>query len=129
MTRTHVGRPRIRHPISGTLKATFPLQIFPTIFSAHSAFFVLNTGAVSPRVERRAVEALTHLHLVAMLRMRGTLCISSLCRAKSRKNSLLRNKKCNYRISLFLRSISMFKNFVLRKLWKKFSCNLTFHKL
>jgi hypothetical protein len=130
MSRIQVGRPRIRHPISGTLKVPFRLQIFPTNSSSHAAFFLLVTGAIYPRVERRAVEAITHLHLVAMLRMRGTPRVFSLCKAKSKKNSLIRNKKCKYRISLFLRSISMFKNLVLRKLrGKKVFCNVTFRKL
>lgn len=129
MTRIQVGRPRIRHPISATLKAPFPLQIFPTSSSAHPAFCLLDTGAVSPRVERRAVEAFTPLNLVAMLRMCGTPCMFSLCKDKSRKNSLLRNMKCNYRISLFYAVYLCLKILFFVNYGEKIFCNLTFRKL
>jgi hypothetical protein len=130
MTRIQIGRPSIQDPISGTLNALFALQIFPTSSSAHPVSSSQNTGALSLRVERRAVEAITYLHLVAMLRTRKTPCVFSLCKVNSRKILLLRNKMRNYKISLFLRNISTFKNVVLRKLWKKtIFCNLTLHKL
>jgi hypothetical protein len=108
MTRIQFGSLRIRDRISGTLKAPFSLQIFPTSSSAHPVFSLQDTGASSLRVEWRTVEAITYLHLVARLRMRRTPCVFSLCKTSSGKFSLLRNKKCNYKISLFLRSISTF---------------------
>lgn len=111
MTRIQVGRLRTRGPISGTIKALLSPQIFPTSSSAHPAFCFLDKGALSPWVERRAVEAITHLRLVAMLQMRGTSCMFSSCKTNSGRNSLLRNKKCNYRISLFLSRVFTFKFF------------------
>jgi len=111
MTRIQAWRPRIRDPISGTIKALLSPQIFPIVSSNHPAFPFLGTGALSPWVERRAVEAITRLHLVAMLRVRGTPCMFSSCTTNSGRNSLLRNKKFNYRISLFLRRVFTFKIF------------------
>jgi len=105
MTRIQVGCPRILDHISGTLKAPFSFQIFPTSSSPHPVFCLQDTGVLSLKVERRAVEAITYLHLVATLRTRRTPCVFSLRKHNSGKNSLLHNKKCNYKISLFLRGV------------------------